>query len=391
MLESPRPEKSRRIDSVDLVRGAVMVIMALDHTRDLFSTTGFLFDPTDLTRTTPALFVTRWITHFCAPVFAFLAGTGAYLALRRGKSKNQLACYLLTRGVFLILLDPIVIRHSWFPNLDFTFTWGQIIWVIGWSLVMLAGLVYLPLVCTAAMAVAMIAGHNLLDAVQADSFGAWANLWRALHIQGPIQPVAGFTFAVLYPLIPWPGVVWSGYAFGWILTHESLTRRRAMVMLGAALTLGFVAIRAMNGYGDASHWSGQPDRLFTVFSFFNCSKYPPSLLFLLMTLGPAIVALGLLSETRGAFVQFLVTFGRVPLFFYLLHMPFILTLALAFSFARYGENVLKNFPDSPPADYGYGLPIVYAVWVFVVLSLFPLCRWYGGVKRRRSDWWLGYL
>jgi uncharacterized membrane protein len=380
-----------RVDSVDLLRGVVMVLMALDHVRDFFSDTVFQFDPTDLTQTTPALFFTRWVTHFCAPVFVFVAGTGAYLSASRGKTKGELSRFLITRGVFLILLDPIVIRHSWFWDFNWRFTFGQVIWAIGWSMVVLAGLIHLPRWFGAAFGVAMIAGHNLLDGIKPEQLGAWGMLWQVLHVQGFTEPLVGFQFLVIYPLIPWIGVMAAGYAFGGMLHHDSAKRRRRMFVLGLGLTAAFIVLRAIDGYGDARAWSHQKDGLFTFLSFLNCEKYPPSLDFLLMTLGPAIAALGLLERPLGVVGRRLVVFGRVPMFYYLIHVPFVHLLAVPPALARYGSGVWNISPVNPPADYGYSLPVVYVVWASVVVTLYFPCRWYAGVKQRRRDWWLSYL
>lgn len=368
-----------------------MVLMALDHVRDFFSQSAFTLDPTDLTRTNTALFLTRWVTHFCAPVFVFLAGTAAYLSESRGKSKRELSRFLLTRGLFLIVLDPTFIRYSWFWNFLAPFTYGQVIWVLGWSMVVLAGLIHLPRPVIALFGVAMIVGHNFLDAIKPEDLGAWGVLWNVLHVQGPIGPVPGFQFIVIYPLIPWVGVMAVGYAFGELLQGEAVIRRRRLLALGLTLTLTFVVLRAINVYGDPNPWSTQPEALFTILSFINCAKYPPSLCYLLMTLGPAITALAVLDRPLGAVGRMLAVFGRVPMFFYLIHTPFIHTLAAVTALGRYGPQALNLDPFNPPAEYGYSLPIVYLVWASIVMALYFPCRWYAGVKQRRRDWWLSYL
>ena len=388
-----------RLDFVDLLRGLIMVIMALDHTRDFFSREAISFDPTDLTRTSAALFLTRWITHFCAPVFFFLAGTGAFLSLGRGKTKGDLSWFLLTRGLWLVVLEVTLVKFGWTFRIDFHQTGGQTIWALGWSMVGLAALIHLPLWGVTALGVVTIAGHNLLDGIQPESFGSWSWLWKVLHVQDGFQIAPGYFFFVAYPLIPWVGVMACGYAFGALLRGGRAERRRMLLALGITLTLAFVIIRAINIYGDPKPWSPQTSALFTLFSFLNCAKYPPSLLYLLMTLGPAIVLLFLFDRELGKLSQPIVVFGRVPLFFYLLHLPLIHGLAVLSANLRHGfaGGVWEGPPWGPeivaryPQDYGYGLMGVYFFWILTVLLLYPLCRWFAALKQRRRDAWLSYF
>jgi uncharacterized membrane protein len=376
-----------------------MVIMALDHTRDFFSK-DLAFDPTDLGRTFPALFLTRWITHYCAPVFIFLAGTGAFLSTGRGKSRGELSWFLLTRGLWLVLLELTWVRClGWQFNFDLHFTIGAVIWAIGWSMVVLAVLVFLPLPWVTTFGIVMIAGHNLFDSVNPESWGTLGWLGKILHSGGMIVPANGYRFAAGYPLVPWIGVMAAGYGFGSLLLRESVERRKWMFGLGATLTLLFIFLRAINVYGDPQPWSSQKNSLFTLFSFINCHKYPPSLLYLLMTLGPALLVLAALDRRIPRWLKPVLVFGRVPLFYYLLHLPLIHGLAVLASYWAYGRadwwfaNPPMG-PDAPilrPADYGYGLPVVYLVWIGVVLVLYPVCRWFAGVKQRRRDPWLSYL
>jgi len=380
-----------RLDSVDLLRGLVMVIMALDHTRDYF--TNARFNPTDLTQASAALFVTRWITHFCAPVFVFLAGTGALLSFSRGKSRGDLARFLLTRGLWLVLLEFTVVRFAWTFDWDYRrMLFVQVIWALGVSMMALAGLIYLPLKAIAAVGVAMIVGHNLLDPLGPAALGSWGPLWTLLHVQAPMPLFGGLVLFVGYPLIPWIGVMATGYAFGSLLRRPPDERRRTLLLLGGGLTLAFVLIRAWNGYGDPHRWAPQGSALFTVLSFFNTSKYPPSLLFLLMTLGPAILALVAFERVSGAAARFLIIFGRVPLFFYVLHLFLIHAAAVAVAgLTGFGAQTLMRDWMSIPPGWGFGLPVVYLIWITVVLALYPLCRWFAGVKARRRDPWLSYL
>jgi uncharacterized membrane protein len=376
-----------------------MVIMALDHTRDFFSK-DLAFDPSDLDKTFPALFLTRWITHYCAPVFIFLAGTGAFLSAARGKSTGELSWFLLTRGLWLVLLELTWVRClGWQFNFDFHFAMGIVIWAIGWSMVALAALVFLPLRWVTTAGILMIASHNLFDYVGPEGLGSLGWFWRILHSGGMIVPAGGYRFAVGYPLIPWIGVMAAGYGFGSLLLREPVERRKWLFGLGALLTALFVLLRALNFYGDPDPWSPQRNALFTLFSFLNCHKYPPSLLYLLMTLGPALLALSVLDRGTPRWLKPVLVFGRVPLFYYLVHLPLIHGLAVLASYLHYGQANwwFGNPPEGPnspslrPSDYGYGLPIVYLVWLGVVLALYPVCRWFAEVKRRRRDPWLSYL
>ncbi len=401
--ENPQFRARPRVDSIDVLRGMVMVVMALDHARDFFSDTALKFDPTDLTQTTPALFLTRWVTHFCAPVFVFLAGTSAHLWQARGRTKAELSRFLLTRGLFLVILDPTVIRFSWFWDANWRFTFGQVIWAIGWSMIVLAGLIHLPRWFAAVFAVGMIAAHNLLDGILPPKDVAWGMAWRVLHVRDFIEPWVGFQFWVMYPLIPWMGVLAAGYAFGPMLAPQNgamrgappsftrRSRRRRILAVGILMCVAFVVLRWTNGYGDPRPWEPQRNALFTVFSMLNCEKYPPSLLFLLMTLGPAIVALAVFDRPLGPVGRWFAVFGRVPMFFYLIHAPLIHLLSGLAMFPRYGTNSFVFDPMNPPADYGFSLPVVYAVWIGIVIGLYFPCRWYAGVKQRRRDWWLSYL
>lgn len=367
-----------------------MVLMALDHVRDHLHRGAFFYDPTDLSRASAALFLTRWVTHFCAPVFVFLAGTGTSL-WARGKSRGEVSRYLLTRGLWLIVLELTVINWEWQMGVRFDFIVGQVIWALGWSMLVLAILVHLPPIATIAFGGLLIVGHNLFDGVDPATLGSFATLWRVLHVQGPIAWASGHTFMVMYPLVPWIGVMAVGYAFGALYSAPAAARRAPIMMWGLLLTAGFVVLRALDAYGDPGRWSPQPDRLFTVLSFLNCQKYPPSLLFLLMTLGPALLLLGWLERGTPRLLRPLIVFGRVPLFYYIVHLALIDALSVACAVLRYGSRTPEVFAKGPPADWGFGLPIVYLAWVGVVGALYPLCRWYAGIKARSRSRWLSYL
>ncbi len=387
---APAPS-SRRLESVDLLRGLVMVLMALDHVRDHLHRGALTLDPTDLTRAGPALFLTRWITHFCAPVFVFLAGTGAFLWSAQGRTRGETSRYLLTRGLWLVLLELTVVNWEWQMGVKFGFLVAQVIWVLGWSMVVLAGLACLPVTAVAVVGWVMIVGHNLLDGVKPEAWGQLDWLWKMLHVQGPIAYAPGHTLLVMYPLAPWIGVMAAGYGFGALLARPPEARRRSIFTLGAVLTAGFVLLRAFDAYGDPGRWSVQSSSLLTALSFVNCQKYPPSLLFLLMTLGPSLLLLGAVDRGFPRLARPLVVFGRVPLFYYVVHLLVIDLLTVVFAVARYGRGTAELFAKGPPADYGYGLPLVYLVWIAVVVALYPVCRWYAGVKAHRRSRLLSYL
>ncbi len=366
--------------------------MVIDHVRYFLSSARF--DPTDPAQTTVALFFTRWITHYCAPVFMLLAGAGAYLSLGRGRTRSDLSWFLATRGLWLLVLELTVARFGWQFNLDYGYSSALVFWALGWSMIALAFLVRLPVTWVAAIGLGMIAGHHLLDGVRPADWGSLWWLWTLLHQPGDIEVAEGLHFFVLYPLIPWIGVMAAGYAFGQLATLPVRRRDRAYVNLGLGLTAGFVVLRLSNLYGDPSPWSVQTSGWRTALSFLNTTKYPASLLFLLMTLGPAIALLPALERIRGPLASVLHTLGRVPLFFWLLHVPLIHLVAVGFSLARYGEAIpwlFLNPPAARPEGYGYGLGVVYAVTAAVLIVLYPACRWFAELKQRRRDAWLSYL
>lgn len=386
-----------RLESIDVLRGVIILVMALDHVRDFFSHDLVVFFPLDLAKTYPAIFLTRWITHFCAPVFCFLAGTSAFLWFRRGKTKNDLARFLVSRGLWLVFLELTIIRClGWNFDFNFRITGVQVIWALGWSMVALAVLIYLPRWLMATVAVALIAGHNLLDGVTPDAFGSFGWLWTILHVHGAITLSSRFTLIILYPLLPWIGVMTFGYLFGALFQEETGIRRRHLFWWGLGVTAAFVLLRAANFYGDPYPWHSQKSVLFTLFDFIRCEKYPPSLLYVLMTLGPAILALAWLDQARRKWRRPFIVIGRVPLFFYVLHIPLIHGLAIALAYAKYGNaDWLLVAPwgegPQPPPDYGYSLTGVYVIWLVVVLLLYPACAWFAALKQRRRDPWLSYL
>jgi uncharacterized membrane protein len=388
-----------RLDSIDLLRGLVMVLMALDHTRDFFGTGGM--NPRDVAE--PALFLTRWITHYCAPIFIFLAGLSAYLyGIARedgrkrpdgGRSTGEVSRFLLTRGFWLILIEFTLMRLGWSFSLNLNFFVAQVIWVIGASMVVLAGLVFLPRWAIAAIALGMIAGHNLLDGIHAEQLGAAGWLWNFLHQPAMLQLGPQTRLLVLYSLIPWAGVMAAGYVLGPVFKLEPRSRRRILLTTGTAVIAGFIALRASNLYGDPTAWSVQSSWLGTVLSFVNCEKYPPSLLYLMMTLGPALILLALFERVRGAVAGWIITFGRVPFLFYVAHIYLIHALAVVLAFAMLGQAgwLLGQFPPQKPAAWGLNLVGLYATWLCVVVMLYPACRAFAALKQRRQEWWWSYL
>jgi uncharacterized membrane protein len=368
-----------------------MIIMALDHTRDFFGIPGQ--NPTDLTSASAALFLTRWVTHFCAPVFFLLTGTGAYLSLRR-KTPQELSRFLFTRGLWLIFLELVVVRCLAYQfNFDYRVTKLLVLWALGWAMITLSALVRLPAFVPTAFGVVLIVGHNLLDTVRS------ANpIWAILHGPGFVLNTPQHVVFAAYPLIPWIGVTAVGYGLGQVYGWDADRRRAFLLRLGVALILAFLVIRGINIYGDPSRWSSQKGALFTVLSFLNTTKYPPSLLFLLMTLGPAMIFLRAVDSGTPRVFRPALIIGKVPMFYYVLHFALIHLIAVVVCYARYGtahwmfeSPDLGHYPFSPPPGWGFSLLIVYTVWAIVVVTMYPLCRWFAGLKQRRSDPWLSYL
>ncbi len=387
-----------RLESVDLLRGLVMVLMALDHTRDFFHEDLHHFQPLDLARTYPALFLTRWITHFCAPVFVFLAGTGAFLSTTRGRTTRDLSLFLLTRGLWLVFLELTWVKClGWAFHFDYHGIGLAVIWALGWSMVVLAGLVWLPRRFIALFGIVMIVAHNALDGLKPESCGAWEGLWRVLHAGGEFEIAPGWKIGAGYPLIPWIGVMAAGYGFGELLLAESGRRRKWLLRLGLGLTLAFVVVRSTNFYGNPTPWQPQVTGLFTLFSFLDCHKYPPSLSYLLMTLGPALIALALFDRGTPRVLRPLLVFGRVPLFYYLLHLPLIHGLAVVANSLYHGRAdwLYGTQPAGAlePAwgGRGFGLLAVYAFWLLAITLLYPACKWFAELKRRSRAKWLTYL
>lgn len=372
-----------------------MFIMALDHVRDFF--TNAPFDPTDLSQTNAAYFLTRWITHYCAPTFTFLAGTSAFLFGQRGRTKDELSHFLWTRGLWLVFLELTVVRFGWTFNWNFlAANGGATIWAIGWSMVVLSRLIYLPTRDIAVFGLGMIFLHNALDGIGADQAGAFGWLWRILHAGGVFQLPWGGAFSASYPLIPWMGVMATGYVFGTLYTWTADRRQKWLLGIGFTAIALFCVLRGFNIYGDMRPWSPQKSVLFNLFSVLNCTKYPPSLAYLLMTLGPVMLLLWLFERVHTGVIRPLLVFGRVPTFYYVIHLIVIHAAALVVAMGLGRTDSVKflsgNSPfGGAPADFGFNLGMVYLVWILLVLALYFPCRWFMGVKSRRKDWWLSYL
>jgi uncharacterized membrane protein len=398
-----RAQTGSRLLSIDALRGTVMIVMALDHVRDFVHRSAMSSSPTDLTKTTPVLFLTRWITHFCLPVFMFTAGMGAFLWWQRGNhTKGQLSRFLVTRGIWFIFLELTVMQFAYNFSISSRYiVLLLILWIFGVCMIVMAALVYLPLRWLAVISIAVIALHNCLDRISAAQFGSGAWAWNMIHQPG-IFVLAGRPVLVTYTLLPWIAVMTAGFCFGQLFTLESAKRQRIMLRFGLVLTVAFVVIRLINHYGDPAPWSAQKSVVFTLLSFLNCTKYPGSLDFLLMTLGPGLLALAYFDKHPPRITNPVIVFGRVPFFYFVLHFYLIHILVVLLAWIRYGSTAFSFiFHPLPsmggpkelfPANFGYSLWVVYVVWIGIVAALYPVCRWFAGVKARRKDlWWLSYL
>lgn len=390
--------KTSRIESIDILRGIVMVIMALDHVRDYFHYGSFFNDPTNLETTTPMLFFTRFITHYCAPVFIFLAGTSAFLYGSK-KTKPELFRFLFSRGLWLIFMELVVNNLLWTFDLTYSFLIVQVIWTIGVSMVILSLLIYLPNMLIIAFGVVLIAGHNAFDGIVMEGQSVQSMIWYFLHQQQMLVYSNDFIFMIQYPLIPWIGLMALGYCFGqlYVADFDAKIRKQWLLRIGSILTALFFVLRSINIYGDPAPWSVQDTAAKAVLSFFNVTKYPPSLLYLCITIGPALLFLYAFEKTRNRFTDFFLVFGRVPLFYYFLHV-FVIHILAIFGILIFDGNwrdMILNAPSFSNANlrtYGYSLFVVYMVWIVVVLLLYPLCKKYMHYKAANKDkWWLSYL
>jgi uncharacterized membrane protein len=390
------PAKSR-IYSLDLLRGLVMIIMALDHTRDFFHYDSFIHDPLDLATTTPFLYFTRWITNFCAPVFVFLAGTSIYLQSLR-KSKSDLSVFLFKRGAWLMFIELFVVTFSWTFDITFRVYVLGVIWAIGVSMFLMGILIRLSYNQMLALGILIVAGHNVFDYIDSTHQGLFWDLVRngnfAFHNIGDSHQIA-----IIYPFLPWLGLMMLGYCFGKIYSqsYNAVHRNKILLKTGTGLILTFIALRLLNNYGNPFHWSSQSNSLFTFLSFMNVHKYPPSLLYMCITIGPALLFLSLFENSNNKLTQAISVYGRVPFLYYILHF-YILHLVSTLLFISRGHSINEHTPDIfgipfgfTIAGEGYRLAIVYLIWASVVLSLYPLCKWFSVYKKTKDYWWLSYL
>ncbi len=366
-----------------------MIVMALDHVRDFIHRGAMSQSPTDLAVTTPLLFMTRWVTHLCAPVFMFTAGIGAYFYRRNGRTRAQLSMFLVTRGLWLVVLEITVMRLAYNFSLSQEYPFFLLVlWGLGLCMIALAVLIWLPIPLLAVISVATIVLHHLVGG------------GPILHQVGAI-PWAGHLLIAPYPLIPWVAVMALGFCFGPVLEMPPARRRGVLFRLGVATTIAFLLVRGLNVYGDPSRWAWQSTAAYTVLSFLNTTKYAPSLAFLLMTLGPALIVLSAFDRMTFSRTNPLIVFGRVPLFYFVLHFIAAHAAAFALAVVTYGTAAFSFMwqpvpsmggpAQSFPSNFGWDLWVAYAVWIAIVAGLYPLCRWFAGVKERRRDWWLSYL
>jgi uncharacterized membrane protein len=393
-LRPDRSNRPARRPEVDAVRGLVMIVMALDHVRDFLGNAHF--DATDLARTTAPVFFSRWITHFCAPTFFLLAGMSAYLSIQSGRRTVAAAArFLVVRGLALVVLEQTALRClGWYFHFDYHFMNAGVLYGLGWSMVLLAGMVFLPPAASLAAGLVIVLGEPAIAAIGPGD-GPLGTLWALATQSRDFEPVAGTHFYVSYPPIPWFGAMALGHGLAALAYGGGAPRRGLLAGVAAACLALFAVLRALN-LGDPSPWSAQPSGLFTALSFINLSKYPPSTLYLLLTLGCALLGLAALGRspgpsTAGRARRVLETLGRVPLFFYVIHIPLIHAIAVAYSYLAFGAATWLTsgpvifwdvaLPGSPPS-YGFSLPGVYAIWLAVVAVLYVACRWYGARRPR---------
>jgi len=385
---------TNRVQSLDLLKGLVMVIMALDHVRDYFHESAFLFDPTDPLQTHLPLYLTRWITHFCAPAFSLLAGISAYLVGTR-KTTNELSAFLIKRGLWLILIEVTVMTFAWYFDVHFHLINLIVIWSLGISMVILAGLVHFSLRNVLAFSLITIFGHNLLDYFHFDN----NILWALLHTPGVFHLSEGTGLFIFYPILPWAGVMALGYYFGSLYNkkYDPQKRHKLLSRIGYSAIALFIIVRLINQYGNSNHWQSFETAGQTLFSFFNPSKYPPSLTYLLMTLGPTFLFLAKADSIKGKVVEFFSVYGRVPFFYYIIHVYVIHLLALAVAqFTGFGwqNMIFTSWVTESPQLKGYGLNLglVYIIWIAIVILLYPLCKKFGAYKLgHKEQWWLSYF
>lgn len=380
-----------RLESIDLLRGLVIALMVLDHVREYFSADALIFSPTDLTRTTPLLFATRWVTHLCAPTFVFLAGVSAFLQRTNGRSRREVAGFLFTRGLWLIVLELTVVSFGFDFGAPYFFF--QVIWAIGLGMVLLAPLLWLPPAAVLALGAVIVLGHDAFASVQATDFGAWALGWRLFMAPGPATPLPGI---VAYPALPWFGILCAGYGLGAVFVRPDAERRPRVAALAVAALALFAVLRTLHSYGDPAPWSVQSSAIFTVLALLNVSKYPPSLQYTLLTLGVSLLVSLPLERVQGFVRRMLLAFGRTPMLTYLVHIYVVHGLALLVGLAMglpaaAFANFLASTDRLKAVHWGFGLPVVYGVWLLVLVVLYPMSRAYAALRRRRRAWWMSYI
>lgn len=383
-----------RVESLDLLKGLVIVIMALDHTRDYFHYPAYFFDPTDPLHTSIPVFFTRFITNFCAPAFSFLAGLSAFMVGKR-KTLNELSGFLLKRGLWLIFVEVVLIDFGWHFDPSYHQFTLQVIWVLGLSMIILAALIYIPRTPLFILSCIVIAGHNLLDTVHFDG----SMLWSFIHERKAYPNISGHNVVAAYPIIPWFAVMSLGYCFGafYDKAYDPARRRKLFNYMGIGALLLFLLLRTINIYGNLLPFASYGSVSQTMYSFFSVTKYPPSLDYLLVTLSPALLFLANSEAWKGRIVNFFTVFGRVPFFFYIIHIyliHFLALIAVQLTFGSWHKMILPLMPAKVTAlqGYGFNLVTVYLVWITVIALLYPLCRKFDIYKQSHKEkWWLSYL
>ena len=391
--------QSTRVASIDFLRGLVMIIMALDHVRMYFGLGTWYSEPTNLATTTTLLFFTRWITHFCAPVFVFLAGTSAFLYGMRRANVGETALFLLTRGLWLIFVELVIVNFAWTFDITYSFRILQVIWAIGISMVVLSGLVFLPKWMISGIGIVLVFGHNLLDSIHRQGSSAQDVIWYALHQPNSVFIDSTHLINFVYPVLPWIGLMALGYGFGSLYRDDFPVekRRRWLLRIGVGAVVLFIFLRGFNLYGEPHAWEPQSSLVFSLIPFLNTTKYPPSLQFLLMTMGPALICLSAIEPLGKYLPKPVIVFGRVPFFFYILHLYVIHVLALlwlVYQGRDWHQYILsaREIMSGTLRDVGLSLGAVYVIWMVVILLLYPICKWYQNYRATNpAKWWLRYL
>ena len=388
----------KRIESIDLLRGLVMIIMALDHTRDYFHSVANVSDPLDLATTTPFLYFTRWITHFCAPTFVFLSGVSAWLQSRR-KTKKELSRFLITRGLWLVIMEIAVIGLAITADIHYHFLFLQTIWSIGISMMILGLVIWLPFNAILALGLLIVLGHNSIDFAEASRNGNVPIWWNFLHLPTVVTLDGSHSIGVFYPFLPWAGLMILGYCCGKIFSNVDAPRRNKILLwIGIGALLLFIVLRFIDFYGDPGHWIRQKNGVYTFLDFMDVQKYPPSLLYMCATVGTALIFLAVVKNTSSRLAKIIIIYGRVPFFYYILHFYLLSTLNIILYLSR-GHTLSEGMKGTPGLPFKFGTPgegyslwVVYGIWIAVVIVLYPLCKWYDRYKTNHKEkWWLSYL